>query len=101
MPMIAVNINTATTTTLIAAPAGITRVRVLGFFLAAAGAQTWKLQSATNDLFPAATMAAGQPHSYGPNYDGILDCNQAEALKLVTTTTAQLSGWIYYTIIAG
>jgi hypothetical protein len=102
MPYAPVNINTAVTTEIVAAPGAGKRVRVLGFWLVAAAAQTWKLKTATTDLFPACTMTAGQPHSAGPNYDGLgLDCNLNEALQITTTTTGQLSGWVFYTLVGG
>lgn len=82
----------------IAAPAANKRIVVLGFFFVCSAAQTFKWQSASNDLNPAATLATGVPIQFGPFYDGVFDCNAAEALNITTTTAAQLSGMVMYTI---
>lgn len=104
MQSLAVNITGATAgTALLAAPGAGKRIRVLGFFLVCSGTQTWKLQSASNDLFPAVSTTAAQPQTFGPNYDGFgMDCNVNEALNIVTTAgVVQLSGFVDYTIMSG
>jgi hypothetical protein len=99
MPAAVVNVVTAVTTEIVPAPGAGARIRVLGFFMVAAAAQTWKLQTATTDIFPAAVAAAGVPQSFGPIADGILDCAPNEALQIVTSAAVQLSGWINYAVI--
>lgn len=89
---------TATNFTAVAAPGAGKRIVVLGFFLSSAGAQTFKWQSAANDLMPAMTLATGAWFGAGPFYDGVFDCNANEALKFTLTQAQQVSGMVQYTV---
>lgn len=93
-----INGATATQFTAIAAVAGF-RIVVLGFWLSAAGAQTFKWQSNNSDLMPASTLATGIVAQMGPFYDGVFDCNVGEALKFTLTAAQQVSGMVLYKLL--
>lgn len=100
MPTAPINGATATQFTPVAAVAG-KRIRVLSFFMSAAGAQTFKWQSANNDLMPAMSMATGVNIAIGPFFDGVFDCNVGEALNFTLSAAQQVSGMVQYTLISG
>lgn len=92
----AVNINTATTTAVIAARQGAI-IRVYRLLLSAGAAQTLDIKDGTVSLTGGAlTFAAGGFMCL--DLDGVpwFSGTVSTALNFVTTTTGQLSGRLYY-----
>jgi hypothetical protein len=92
---IVVNISTATTTELKAAVAGHTYT-VIGIVLTVAAENnlTWK-SNTTAVSGPMDFGASGEPHGWTVNlWPGGLKFTTGEAVKLTTTTTGQVSGFI-------
>ena len=92
---VAVNINSATTTTLKAGVSGHTHtVLTISLTVAAENNLTWK--SASTALSgPMDFGASGEPHGWQANlWPCGLKCAVGEALNLTTTTAGQVSGFI-------
>lgn len=94
---VAVNINTATTTAVIAAGAAGIIIRVYKLFLVAAAAQTLDIKDGSTSLTGGAlTFAAGGVLALDNDGTPWFTATAATALNFVTTTTGQLSGRLYY-----
>jgi hypothetical protein len=92
---ILVNINAATTTELKAAVTGHTYT-VIGISLTVAGENNLTWKSNTTALSgPMDFGGSGEPHGWQANmWPHGLKCTAGEALKLTTTTTEQVSGFV-------
>lgn len=91
-----IDISTATTTALVAAPGADKAIVVTNVVLTIASGQTVVWQSGSTALcgaIPSPGYVAGD----GDN--GILQCESNEALNLVTSAAAQVSGHITYVIV--
>jgi hypothetical protein len=114
-PKIAVNVSASGDTTLIAAPANIggqpARIRVIGFFLQAAGTVNAKFYSGTSATGMALTgpmpMSAtgppiqGQPFhptAHGP--EGHFETNPGDPLTLNLSGAVAVTGWLVYQRVA-
>lgn len=95
---IAVNISTATDTTLVAAPTLNKRIVVTGYTLIAGGTGnfTWKSGSTSKSGPLNLAAQAGAANAFHP--DGVIICNAGEALVATTSAAVQISGHITYEI---
>lgn len=82
----------------VAAPGAKKRIIVLGFSIALSVAGTAKWQSAANDKTGATNLNGGTPWSaFGRFEEPVIECNENEALNLVTVTGAG-NGFLVYRI---
>lgn len=98
MPSVVINVAAAATTPLVAAPGAGKWIRVLGYVLYAGGTVNATLKSAGNALtgpFPLKDQGRVQAPE---TPDGWFDCNQNEALNLVTDAASQVSGHLKYQV---
>jgi hypothetical protein len=95
-----VNISTATTTTLVAAPTSPSFIRVTGYWLLAGGTTSVTLQDST----PAAMtgpmpLSATSGEVIAEDSYGVFDCAPGKALQLVNSAAIQVSGHVRYNVV--
>lgn len=101
-----IDVATSGDNTIVAAAAD-RKIRVINYFIVAAGAVTVQWKDGSTALTGAMTMSTGVPHqsSYsavrgvGAGYDGHFDTSQNSALKLNLGGNVQVSGWVNYVLV--
>jgi len=91
---VAVDIDTATTTALVAAVAN-KQIVVVNIALTVASGQTIQWQSGSTAI--SGPMGAG--YTAGDAWSGLMETVAGEALNLVTTSTGQVAGHITYVLL--
>jgi hypothetical protein len=95
----AINVSTATTTALIAAPGLTSRIAIMGIrFHVAGAAQTCTFKSDTTTLWGPFEPGAGGQVQWSDGNFGIGSCDTNKALNLVTDDASQVSGVVTYVI---
>jgi hypothetical protein len=94
-----IDIVTATTTELIAAPAAGTRIRILRIWVHVSSASnTVEFLSGSTGLFGAMGFHSRVPLDIGDMDHGCLVCGDGESFSLVSGHASQMSGVIHYLI---
>lgn len=95
-----INIAGATTTTVVALVAA-KKIRILACYLVLGGANNvnWQSHTTTSNGDAALTFASGSGLVLNYNPIGWFDTTAGEALDIVTSTSAQLSGRIVYVVV--
>jgi hypothetical protein len=95
-----VNFNTAANQQIVAAAGGSNKIKVVSFFLVAAGAVVVTFQSGSNPITGPMTMATGVPlqGDAGDVYGRLIETAAGQALNLLLGAAVQVSGFVNYVI---
>lgn len=97
MPNAVINVNTATTTVIVAAPTSPAFIRVLGWERLAGGTVNVTFKDGTTALEGPMPLAA-QAGDVVVDEDGVFDCTPGNALQMTTDAAVQVSGHVKYAI---
>jgi hypothetical protein len=92
-----ISANTTAADTIIVAGVASQTIRVMGLFIGSTVAQTWKLRSSGNDLFPSIPLPAGTFFQLPILGEPYFLTTAGGALLINQSTSIALSGKLYYT----
>lgn len=100
MAQVAINVNAATTTHLVTAPAAPGFIRVLQFLVVSGGTGNVTFQdTSAGALTGPLPLSATCGEVEAENENGIFDLPVGKGLDLVTSAAVQVSGFVKYTVL--